>query len=111
MNTLIWDKLPDCILDNIYSKIIYKQNKDLLEDIRSYTLTINFIVNNNNTYNELLWYLMLYYDKDNRDNKKIHDKYENIINSNMELFYIKRYIMKITTDDRYRLIRLLYFKE
>lgn len=111
MNTLIWDKLPDCILDKIYSKIIYKQNKDLLEDIRSYTLTINFIVNNNNTYNELLWYLMLYYDKDNRDNKTIHDKYENIVNSNMELLYIKRYIMKINTDDRYRLIRLLYFKE
>lgn len=116
MNTLIWDKLPDCILDKIYSKIIYKQNKDLLEDIRSYTLTINFIkgniiVNNDNTYKELLWYLILYYDKDKDDNKKIHDKYINIINSKLVLYYIKRYIMKLNTNDRYRLIRLLYFKE
>lgn len=116
MNKLIWDELPDCILYKIYSKIIYKQNKDLLDDIKSYTLTINFIkgniiINNDNTYNELLWYLMLHYDKDNCDNKAIHNKYENIINNNMELYYIKRYIMKLKPDDRYRLIRLLYFKE
>ena len=54
---------------------------------------------------------MLHYDKDNCDNKAIHNKYENIINNNMELYYIKRYIMKLKPDDRYRLIRLLYFKE
>jgi len=115
MNKLLWDKLPDCILDKIYSKIIYKQDKILLDDIKSYVLTINFIkgiiFKNDNTIKELLWYLMLYYDKNNNDNMFIHNKYENIINSNMQFNYIKRYIINLDMDNRYRLIKLLYFKE
>jgi hypothetical protein len=41
--TDIWDKLPDCILDKIYSKITYQQPKILLEDIKSYVLFMNFV--------------------------------------------------------------------
>ena len=39
----IWDNLPDCLLDNIYKKIVYTQPKNLLDDTVSYTNTIKYI--------------------------------------------------------------------
>ena len=41
--TKFLNKLPDCIIDKIYSKIIYPQPKYLLEDIKSYVLFMNFV--------------------------------------------------------------------
>ena len=50
---MIWDKLPDCILDKIYSKIVYKQSYELLEDIR-----VCFIII---LLNLIIYQLIIYY--------------------------------------------------
>ena len=42
---LIWDNLPSDIQDNIYSKIIFPQNKNLLEDIRNYRFVKTCLLN------------------------------------------------------------------
>ena len=34
--TTIFDELPDCIIDKIYSNIVYPQNENLLKDIKKY---------------------------------------------------------------------------
>jgi hypothetical protein len=34
MPYIIWDSLPDCVLDNIYTKIYYPKPSDFLKEIR-----------------------------------------------------------------------------
>tara|TARA_B100000795_G_C22794747_1_gene438783 strand:- start:75 stop:446 length:372 start_codon:yes stop_codon:yes gene_type:complete len=43
---MIWEQLPDCILEKIYKQIIISQPTNLLNDIKSYNYTINYINDN-----------------------------------------------------------------
>ena len=56
---MIWDKLPECILDKIYSKIIYKQCNELLDDIRSYVFIIDFIKSKYVDIDKILLYIIM----------------------------------------------------
>ena len=81
--TEIWDKLPDCILNKIYSKITYPQPKHLLDDIKSYVLFMNFVNSGHMNINRILWYLILYNSFYN-DNKSKDEKFRNIVLNNDE---------------------------
>ena len=51
---MIWDQLPDCLLEKIYKKIVISQPKNILDDIKSYNYTINCI-NNDLESNQFVW--------------------------------------------------------
>ena len=117
---LIWDKLPDCIIDEIYTYIYYKQPTILLNDITNYHFTIDYIKNYIHSYNvheeNILWTIMLHFQKG--DNKFINEKFDNIcyfVNNTNHLIYryqglfyfIKKYIYKMSIDNRKILISLL----
>ena len=51
---MIWDKLPDCLLERIYKMIVISQPVNLLNDIKSYNYTINYI-NDNLELNQFVW--------------------------------------------------------
>lgn len=108
---LIWDNLPDCILDKIYSKVIYRQPNDLLEDIKSYALIINFIKINYRINNDILWNLILYNER-KLDNKEINDlyiKWSSIEDYDTISYDIKKYVIKMSKNERYNFItRYLY---
>lgn len=106
---LIWDNLPDCILDKIYSKVIYSQPNDLLEDIKSYALMINFIKINYQINNDILWNLILY-NESKLDNKEINDLYLKLSSVDDTISHnIKKYVIKMSKNDRYNFItRYLY---
>ena len=89
--TDIWDKLPDCILDKIYSKITYQQPKILLEDIKSYVLFMNFVNSGRTNINRILWNLILY-NSFYKDNKSKDDNFHNIIINNDSDDYIYDYV-------------------
>ena len=38
---MIWDKLPDCLLERIYTMVVISQPINLLNDIKSYNYTID----------------------------------------------------------------------
>ena len=113
---MLWDNLPDDILDIIYRKIVYTQPKKLQNDLISYVNTIKQIENNNrnniilsNTDWDILWLLvLLYYKKDNKE-KNNHFNYmkKYILNNNNimiryhgAMYWIKKYIKKISIEDR-----------
>lgn len=118
--TLIWDKLPDCIIDKIYRYIYYKQPTILLDDIKNYNFTINYIENYiYNNYNEelnILWIIIINFEKGN--NKILNDKYNYILNyinntNNLMIryqglfYYIKKYISKMSINDRNYLYNIM----
>lgn len=109
----IWDNLPDCILDKIYSKVIYPQSDDLLHDIKSYVLLINFIKTNYYNNNDILWHLILY-NENKLDNKQINDlyiKWASVNDYNTILYYIKKYVIKMNKNDRYNFIKRYLYAE
>lgn len=123
MSIIIWDKLPECLLDNIYEKIYLSQPKNLLDDIVSYKYTINYIktlLYDNNVYNnidwDILWYIILLFEsEDNKyKNLKMTNMKDFVINNNNimiryegGLYWIKKYIIKMAKNDRYNLIKKL----
>ncbi len=126
MSIIIWDKLPDCLLDNIYQKIYLSQPKNLLDDIVSYKYTINYIkqllydndVDNNIDW-DLLWYIILVFESGDNKHKNLkmtHMKDFVINNSNIMiryeggLYWIKKYIIKMAKNDRYNFIKKLNTK-
>lgn len=113
--TDIWDKLPDCILDKIYSKITYPQPKYLLEDIKSYVLFMNFVNSGQVNINTILWNLILYNSFYN-DNKSKDDKFRNIVLNNgaeqKNIYnYIKKYAKIISINERYRIMNFILYPE
>ena len=113
--TDIWDKLPDCILDKIYSKITYPQPKHLLEDIKSYVLFMKFVNSGHMNINKILWNLILYNTFYN-DNKSKDDKFRNIVlNNDDDRDYIYNYIKKIKKikkiNERYKIINFILYPE
>ena len=123
MSIIIWDKLPECLLDNIYEKIYLSQPKNLLDDIVSYKYTINYIktlLYDNNVYNnidwDILWYIILLFESEDNEykNLKMTNMKDFVINNNNimiryegGLYWIKKYIIKMTKNDRYNFIKKL----
>lgn len=122
---MIWDSLPDCLLETIYKKIVISQPKNLLEDIKSYKNTINYINDNLEEnqfigrYNEwliLLYILEIYFEKESleyRTNKFI--EFEQYIENNNNLqikyqggfYWINRFVAKMSISERNSLVSSL----
>tara|TARA_Y100000389_G_scaffold164828_1_gene168739 strand:- start:109 stop:480 length:372 start_codon:yes stop_codon:yes gene_type:complete len=119
---MIWDSLPDCLLEKIYKKIVIPQPINLLNDIESYNNTINYI-NSNLELNQFVWrhnewliliyILNIYYKKESqeyRTNKFI--ELEEFIedNNNLQIkyqggfYWINRYVSKMSIIEREELI-------
>tara|TARA_Y100000389_G_scaffold92389_1_gene89097 strand:- start:1432 stop:1821 length:390 start_codon:yes stop_codon:yes gene_type:complete len=124
MKKLIWDKLPDCLLDKIYNYIYFPQSKSLLDDIVSYKYTIDYILNiiNDNEYYPhvytwyILWSIIILIEKGLNSTKaeKMEKLQYFVMNNNNKmiqkeggLYWIKRYIKKISKNDRENLIKIL----
>lgn len=124
MKKLIWDKLPNCLLNKIYNYIYFPQSKSLLDDIVSYKYTIDYILNiiNDNEYYPYVftWYILLRIiilsEKGLNSTKveKLKMLQDFVMNNNNKmiqkeggLYWIKRYIKKISKNDRENLIKIL----
>lgn len=107
---MIWDKLPDCILDKIYSKIVYKQSYELLEDIRSYVFTMNFIKSDYISIDNILSYIIFNYEININYEERLN-KYNIIIYNNNQLRYIKSKMLKLTSSERYSFLKHFLFIE
>jgi len=107
---MIWDKLPDCILDKIYSKIIYKQSYELLDDVRSYVFIMNFIKSNYTSVDNILSYIIFNYESNLNYGKKLN-KYHVLKCNNNELSYIKSKMLKLTASERYSFLKHFLFIE
>jgi len=101
--SVIWDNLPDCILDIVCEKIVYNQPKDLLEDIRSYVLTIKYIERTYLLIDDILWYIILIYNEDLKYIDK-YCKFTNIRIKKKELNYIKKYVKIMSPFERQKLL-------
>lgn len=118
MVSMIWDKLPDCILEKIYKKIVISQPANLLNDIKSYNYTIKYI-NDNLELNEfvgrpydwliLIYILDIYYKTQSQEYKT--DKFIELKkfvqkNSNLSIkyqggfYWINRFISKMSIIER-----------
>lgn len=124
MKKLIWDKLPYCLLNKIYNYIYFPQSKSLLDDIVSYKYTIDYILNiiNDNEYYPyvftwyILWRIIILSEKGLNSTKveKLKMLQDFVMNNNNKmiqkeggLYWIKRYIKKISKNDRENLIKIL----
>tara|TARA_B100000795_G_scaffold269991_1_gene261695 strand:+ start:5308 stop:5631 length:324 start_codon:yes stop_codon:yes gene_type:complete len=104
---LIWDNLPSDIQDNIYSKIIFPQNKNILEDIHNYTFVKTCLLNSFQDW-DIVWCLILIFNK-NIDNKKKDDKMKLFRNSGESgEYYVSRIIGKLSIDDRNYLLNSMF---
>ena len=95
MVNMIWEELPDCLLETIYKKIVISQPENLLEDIKSYNYTINAINDNlelnqfverHNEWLILIYILDIYYKTKTQEYKteKIIE-FENFVETNNNL--------------------------
>ena len=109
-NNVIWDNLPDCLLENIYKKIYLRQPKELLDDIISYKNTMDYIANILNIYSDwyILWCILLIYENNNIivvEKMQVLKDYV-LKNNNIMIrfeggnYWIKKYIKLLTIDKR-----------
>lgn len=112
---MIWDNLPDDLLDIIYKKIVYTQPKKLQNDLISYVNTIEKIEYRNRitidyTDWDILWFLvLLYYKNNNNKEKEKHFNYmkDFVLNNNNimirydgAMYWIKKYVKQLSIEDR-----------
>ena len=111
---MLWDYLPDDIQDIIYKKILYTQPKKLQNDLISYVNTIEKIEYRNRiiidyTDWDILWFLvLLYYKQDNKEKENhFNDMKDFVLNNNNimirycgAMYWIKKYVKKISIEDR-----------
>ena len=125
MVNMIWDSLPDCLLEKVYEKIVISQPKNLLDDIKSYNYTINCINDNLELnqfvgrYNEwliLIHILGIYFKKESmeyRTNKfiKLQTFVKNTNNLSIRyqvgFYWINRFVAKMSISERNILVRHL----
>ncbi len=122
---MIWDNLPDCLLEKIYKKIVILQPKNLLDDIESYNYTIKHI-NDNLELNQFVWrhneWLILIYILDIYFKKETQEyrtdkfiKLQKFVedNNNLQIkyqegfYWINRFVSKMTIIERKELINKL----
>jgi len=106
-SVLIWDCLPDCLLNKIYSMIIYKQPCNLLIDIKSYVKFCEFINSQKNIENKIniiLWNVLLY--DISLNNKEKEEKFNilSITTENCKISYMKKAIRKMNINSRYNIL-------
>ena len=93
---IIWNLLPHCILDYIYSKIYFCQNPNLISDIKSYHYTLINILRFSNLW-DILWFLILEFDNNNIIDEIYFKMY--LKNSNPK-YWIRKYINRISIKQR-----------
>lgn len=122
MINMIWEQLPDCLLETIYKKIVISQPKNLLEDIKSYNYTINAINDNlelnqfAERYNEwliLIYIIDIYYKTKTQEYKtEKFIEFEEFVETNNNLliryqggnYWINRFVGKMSISERDTLI-------
>lgn len=111
MSTVIWDDLPECLLTNIYSKILFNQPINLLNDIISYKQTINYIINLFDYLSEwyILWFIILIYKKIKKNDIQISINNLNVTYRNA-LYWIKKYVINMTIFNKLfkRIVKLSF---
>ncbi len=75
MTSVIWDSLPDCLLENIYSKIYYPKPSDLLNEIKKYGEIREYIyyirkIDDTDSFLELYYDLLVVYLSNEIDKKE-----------------------------------------
>lgn len=118
MVNMIWDSLPDCLLEKVYEKIVISQPKNLLDDIKSYNYTIDCINDNLELnqfvgrYNEwliLIYILGIYFKKESleyRTNKFIELQLFVKNTNNLSIryqggfYWINRFVSKMSISER-----------
>ena len=122
---MIWDSLPDCLLETIYKKIVISRPNNLLKDIKSYKNTIDYINDNLEQnqfvgrYNEwliLIYILNIYFKKETLEYRtNIFIKLEMFIQNTNNLqikyqgvfYWINRYVAKMSISERNSLVSCL----
>tara|TARA_B110000003_G_scaffold143534_1_gene144740 strand:+ start:5489 stop:5881 length:393 start_codon:yes stop_codon:yes gene_type:complete len=118
MVNMIWEELPDCLLETIYKKIVISQPENLLEDIKSYNYTINAINDNlelnqfgerHNEWLILIYILDIYYKTKTQEYKtEKFIEFENFVETNNNLsiryqggnYWINRFVGKMSISER-----------
>ena len=122
MVNMIWEQLPDCLLETIYKKIVISQPKKLLEDIKSYNDTI-YSINDNLELNQFVgrhneWLILIYiidiYYKTKTQEYKTEKfiEFEEFVETNNNLsiryqggnYWINRFLGKMSINERDTLI-------
>ena len=104
--------LPDDLIDNIYSRIYYVQNKNLLDEIKINYYIKKKYINNNNKIRDIYCCVILHFDENYFKNltfEKILELQESISKiKKKELIKIaNKYINKANLEDKYRFIFFL----
>jgi hypothetical protein len=124
---MIWDNLPDCLLEKAYKKILLTQSDKLLNDISNYKYTINYIRNNleEHKFDDGAdeWYVLLLiidiYNSNEDELKKtmlflslkkyVKENKNLLIRYQGGFYWINRYIAKMSIIDRKQLIDYLTY--
>jgi hypothetical protein len=124
---MIWDNLPDCLLEKAYKKILLTQSDKLLNDISNYKYTINYIRNNleEHKFDDGAdeWYVLLLiidiYNSNEDELKKtmlflslkkyVKENKNLLIRYQGGFYWINRYIAKMSIIDRKKLIDYLTY--
>tara|TARA_B110000259_G_scaffold188266_1_gene246071 strand:+ start:5170 stop:5538 length:369 start_codon:yes stop_codon:yes gene_type:complete len=121
---MIWDNLPNCLLEKVYTNILLTQPNKLLDDINNYKYTINYIHDNveEHKFDDGAdeWYILLliidiYLHEDDIVKYELFLKLEKYVKENKNLliryqggfYWINRYIAKMSIIDRKQLILLI----
>jgi len=107
---MIWDTLQECLLDKIYKKIVYKQPKSLLDDIKSYVFVMDVIKSKIIPIDNILTYMIFYYEK-NLNYQEKNNKYYMLKFNNAGLDYIKFKLIKMKSSDRYSIVKNCFYIE
>lgn len=109
----LFDQLPDDLIDKIYSKIYYVQNKNLLDEIKINYYIKKKYINNNKKIRDIYCCMKLhfddYYSKDNLTFQKIIELQEMIskIKKKELIKSANKYINKVKLEDKYTFIYFL----
>ena len=115
---MIWDKLPDCLLERIYTMVVISQPLNLLNDIKSYNYTIDHIKHDlelnqfvwrHNEWLILTYILNIYYKTKSEEYKtKKFIEFQKFLKNNNNLsiryqggfYWINRFVSKMTIIER-----------